>query len=137
MDEILDFILEIKTAHREINRRFSEVVRPLGITPVQAEALLVLADDGPLTVGGLGERIVAESGNPSRLVDRMAATGLVERIASATDGRQVHIRLTRRGRQVASAILQERRPALEQAWRTMDHQSITKVTTLLRRIRGA
>jgi hypothetical protein len=48
-------------------------LRPLGVTPAQAEVLQVLADRQPLTLTGFGELLVCESGtNPSRLIDWLA-----------------------------------------------------------------
>ena len=54
-------------------------LRPLGVTPAQAEVLQVLADRQPLTLTGLGELLVSESGtNPSRLTGRLVTAGLAQ-----------------------------------------------------------
>jgi hypothetical protein len=56
-------------AQREGNRTLTELLKPIGVTPSQAEVLSVLADAGdPLSVRDVGERLVCESGSPSRLV---------------------------------------------------------------------
>jgi DNA-binding MarR family transcriptional regulator len=70
-------------------------LRPLDLTPAQAEALRILADFGPLTLTGLGEMLVCESGsNPSRLVDRLVGMSLVDRGVGAEDRRQITLSLT-------------------------------------------
>jgi len=85
-------------AQREGNRRLLGELRPLGLTPSQAEVLRVLGDHAPLTLTGLGELLVCESGtNPSRLVDRLVSAGLVDRSPGAVDRREVHLVLTDRG----------------------------------------
>lgn len=65
----------------------------------------VLADHAPLTLQSLGELLVCETGgSPSRLVDRLVATGLVQREASAGDRRWVTLTLTAAGRETATRI---------------------------------
>jgi len=95
----------ILAAQREGNRLMATTLRPLGVTPAQAEVLQVLADRQPLTLTGLGELLVCESGtNPSRLVDRLVTAGLVQRAESAEDRRQVELSLTPAGRGKARRI---------------------------------
>jgi DNA-binding MarR family transcriptional regulator len=87
-------------AQREGNRSLAAALRPLGLTPAQSEVLRLLGDYAPLTLTGLGELLVCESGtNPSRLVDRTVELGLVSRTTpDAGDRRQVILRLTAKGK---------------------------------------
>jgi DNA-binding MarR family transcriptional regulator len=85
-------------AQREGNRWLATELRPLGLTPSQAEVLRVLGDAAPLSLSALGELLVCESGtNPSRLVDRLVAVGLVERRTLESDRRAVELTLTAEG----------------------------------------
>jgi MarR family transcriptional regulator, organic hydroperoxide resistance regulator len=99
-DELRYLIL---AAQREGSRLFAERVRPLGLTPSQAEVLAVLHEEQPLSLIELGARMVCETGSPSRLVDGLVKAGLVERIPSQTDQRKVTLTLTERG----AALYQE------------------------------
>jgi DNA-binding MarR family transcriptional regulator len=94
----------ILAAQREGNRILGDLLRPLGLSPSQAEVLRVLADHGPLALVDLGARLVCENGSPSRLVDGLVTAGLVERIASAEDRRRVRLSLTREGTKRAGAV---------------------------------
>jgi MarR family transcriptional regulator, organic hydroperoxide resistance regulator len=95
----------VLAAQREGNRMLGARLRPLGLTPAQAEVLSLLNERKVLTVSGLGELLVCESGtNPSRLVDRLVTQGLVERARSATDGREVLLQLTSTGRRAAAQV---------------------------------
>ncbi|HEY4226345.1 MAG TPA: MarR family transcriptional regulator [Pseudolysinimonas sp.] len=96
----------ILAAQREGNRMLAAALRPLGLTPAQSEVLRLLGDHEPLTLTGLGELLVCESGtNPSRLVDRVVALGLVDRTTpDAGDRRQVILRLTAKGRELEAAV---------------------------------
>jgi len=95
----------VLAAQREGNRQLAAGLRPLGLSPAQAEVLRVLGEHKVLTLSGLGALLVCESGtNPSRLVDRLVTQGLVERTRSETDGREVLLQLTPDGRRTAGAV---------------------------------
>ena len=79
---------------REGTRQLAEALRPLGLTPAQAEVLQVLAQYQPMTLLQLGERLICESGSPSRLIKSMVEAGWVEKISDPLDGRAVQLRLS-------------------------------------------
>lgn len=96
----------ILAIQREGNRLLAADLRPLGLTPSQAEVVRVLADHAPLTLQGLGELLVCETGgSPSRLVDRMVAAGLVQRETDAVDRRGVTLTLTEEGGRLSARIV--------------------------------
>ena len=95
----------VLAANSEGKRQLAHQLRPLGLTPSQAEVLRVLADHAPLTLNGLGSLLVCESGSsPSRLVDRIVAQGLVNRRPGTTDGREVELTLTAEGERLAVEV---------------------------------
>ncbi|AKH86909.1 MarR family transcriptional regulator [Streptomyces sp. CNQ-509] len=82
-------------------------LKPLGVTPAQAEVVRLLAERQPLTLSGLGSLLVCESGsNPSRLVDRLVTAGLVRREEAPHDRRHVELTLTPAGHQTARGVAQ-------------------------------
>jgi len=96
----------VLAAQREGNRVLAEQLRPLGLTPSQAEVIRVVADRGALTIGELGELLVCESGtNPSRLVERLVASGMLERRADDADRRRVILSLTAAGRAAERSVV--------------------------------
>jgi len=95
----------VLAAQLEGKRQLAQQLRPLGLTPSQAEVLRVLADHAPLTLNGLGSLLVCESGSsPSRLVDRIVAHGLIHRRPGATDGREVELTLTPAGKRLSRKV---------------------------------
>src|SRR5207249_3081438 len=100
VDPLFEFALSIKAIQREIERRTNEVLQPLGVTAAQADALAVIAQAGPVSLGELGDLLIAEGGHPSRLVDRLVEAGLVERRAADSDRRRIELSLTARGRRL-------------------------------------
>ena len=95
----------VLAAQREGNRRLTRELRAIGLTPSQSEVMRILGDHAPLSLTGLGELLVCESGTqPSRLVDRLVAAGLVERATAHDDRRHVTLTLTDTGRSVEAAV---------------------------------
>ena len=78
---------------REGNRQLTEALRPLNLTPSQAEVLQVLQQYQPMTLLQLGNRLVCETGSPSRLVTSMVDAGWIEKLPNPADGRAVLLQL--------------------------------------------
>lgn len=130
----VDFAYELKALVPELNAALAAVFRPLGLSCVQADALMALRRSGPVTLGELSDLVVAESGHPSRLVARLEAAGLVSRDRSPVDGRALLLTLTPRGSELACRAEEARRPLAEQfAARYAD--DLGALTDSLRRIR--
>jgi DNA-binding MarR family transcriptional regulator len=91
-------------AQREGNRALSEALVPLDLTPAQGEVLRVLQDYQPISLSELGGLLVCESGSPSRLVNGLVTTGLVQRDVSAHDRRYVTLTLTQDGEERATQV---------------------------------
>jgi DNA-binding MarR family transcriptional regulator len=105
MDDVEELRYLVLAAQRDGNRMLTALLRPLGLTPAQAEVLGVLATaDRPLTVRHVGERLVCETGSPSRLVSSLVAAGYVDRGPDPDDGRASALALTPRGRRAAAAV---------------------------------
>jgi len=95
----VDVAFELKRVVTEYNAAFAAHLRPIGLTTLQAEALIALDDLGPVRLKQLATHLVAESGHPSRLVSRLERDGLATRGSGSGDA--VLIRLTARGTQLA------------------------------------
>lgn len=102
-EELRYLILAIQ---REGNRQLAEALRPLSLTPSQAEVLQVLHSFQPLSLLELGARLVCESGSPSRLVSSMTESGWIEKLPSLNDGRAVLLRLTPKAEQIIPQLHQ-------------------------------
>lgn len=105
MDPIEELRYLVLAAQREGSRALTDALRPLGVTPSQAEVLAVLRSaDGPLSVRQLGERLVCETGSPSRLARSIVSAGLAESSNDGADGRVTRLSLTARGVEVADQV---------------------------------
>jgi DNA-binding MarR family transcriptional regulator len=141
-------LLEVKVAEelrylvlavqREGNRLLAAELRPLGITPSQAEVLRVLRDHGPLTLNALGGLLVCETGNsPSRLVDRLVAQGLIERDIDPDDRRYLALSLTKDGRALCRRIVAAERVLHKTIDKLVAGQPVSETISTLRAVAEA
>jgi DNA-binding MarR family transcriptional regulator len=96
LDQHLCFALY--SATRAMTAAYRPVLSELNLTYPQYLVLVVLWEEGPVTVGRLGQRLYLDSGTLSPLLKRLEANGFLERRRSKTDERQVEIVLTDAGR---------------------------------------
>ncbi len=122
----------VLATQREGNRELARALRPLGLTPAQAEVLVVLGAEAPLSVRAVGARLVCEAGSPSRLVSGLVAAGLVERGGSGEDARLSVLRLTAAGLAALEGIRAAEQPLHDQIERAGTAADLARVANLLR-----
>ncbi len=127
MDPLLEFAMAIKAIGRELERGTNEVMRPLGITGPQADAITVIGQAGPLSLKDLGELLIAESGHPSRLVDRLVEAGWVERRPGEADRRSIELELTAKGRRLEKKVAAAREQVLALAREALGERDVADV----------
>jgi len=97
---------EFRAELRRFLRRSEDVARRSGITPNQYVLLLQIAgsDDGTRTVTQLVQQLQLTQSAVTELVQRAEQAALLQRSASTTDGRVVHLSLTELGAQRLEAV---------------------------------
>ena len=88
----------VYSASHAITRLYKPMLDALGITYPQYLVLLVLWERDGVRVGEVGERLMLETSTLTPLLKRLEALGLVTRMRSPSDERQVIISLTPKGR---------------------------------------
>lgn len=81
-----------------INRAYKPLLDALGLTYPQYLVLSVLWEEDGRTVSAIASRLALEPSTITPLLKRLEQAGFVERQRSAADERQVHVRLTKSGR---------------------------------------
>jgi len=79
------------------------------LTMPQFRVLVVLAGAGPLRMGDLAERIGVHPSTLSRTVDRLVAGEWMERASAEESRREVHVKLSDRGRALVNDVTDRRR----------------------------
>lgn len=85
-------------AARKVTSLYTPWLKKLGLTYTQYLAMLVLWEDGEVTVGELCERLMLDNGTVSPMLRKMQQAGWVRRSRSADDERVVVVVLTEEGR---------------------------------------
>ena len=88
-----------------INNCQNEFFKPYGISPQQYNILRILRGAGkPLNVQTIKDRMIERAPNATRLMDKLCAKGLIERIPSETDRRVVKVAITEPGKALLASI---------------------------------
>ena len=85
---------------REIDRRMVD----LGLTDAQWKPMLLLYQGGCSTAADFSRIACHDTGAVTRLLDRLEAKGLVQRVRSAEDRRVVNLELTEAGKKIAAEV---------------------------------
>lgn len=133
--DAIEFAYELKALVPALNAALAEVFHPIGLSCVQADALMALEERQPVTLSGLSQHLVAESGHPSRLVSRLEAMGLVRRESSPHDGRASLLTLTAEGEQKAAAARAARAP-LAHELASRHGETLRRMSAKLRELRA-
>ncbi|HEV7913144.1 MAG TPA: MarR family transcriptional regulator [Albitalea sp.] len=88
------------TMRREVESRMAG----LGLTDAQWKPLWMLKCGRADTAFELAREMSIDAGAMTRMLDRLAAKGLIERTRSETDRRVVHLRLTQEGEAAAEQV---------------------------------
>lgn len=96
-----EILRSIRQVVRGIAIHSKTLLREVGLTVPQVVCLRAISEltetDAGVTVGQVSQRVHLSAATVSRIVDRLAAAGLVTRERNATDRRKVSISLTSAG----------------------------------------
>jgi len=106
---------KLRPCVREMNEAFSSLILAMiqlersgkccyGISLSQCHIVEILRKKGELTMNELSRRMGLRKSTMTRIVNNMARKGWIERGKDPEDGRLVHVRLTRKGRTLASTL---------------------------------
>jgi MarR family transcriptional regulator, organic hydroperoxide resistance regulator len=79
--------------------------REIDLTVAQLRTLLVLAEEGPLVIRQIAQRMGVGLSTGGHLVDRLVQAGLAERTEDAEDRRRTLARLTPKGEDLYARLL--------------------------------
>jgi DNA-binding MarR family transcriptional regulator len=126
--------------HARLERQLGHALEAaVGVPLPWFEVLLRVsrAEDGFLSMSELAEQTVYSTGGTTRLIDRIAAQDLVERIACPNDRRAVHVKLTPQGERVLAGALEAHAAHLEQyVTSKLTDEERTSLEAVLRKLNG-
>jgi len=98
-------LLNILYTANWITAQQNEFFKTYGLSPQQYNILRILRGaHGPLKVQAIKERMIDRSPNATRLMDKLCAKGLIERLPSDEDRRVVKVVITQKGLELVANI---------------------------------
>lgn len=132
-------LLSIARTAAIIEHTFSEALKPHDLTPTQYNVLRILrgAGEAGLCRNEVGQRLVTQVPDVTRLLDRMESAGLISRHRSGGDRRYVTTRISDKGLKLLEKIDREL-PAIQGG--LLGHlgpKRLREMVTLLEDVRNA
>lgn len=121
---------EIRRAYRKLDRAIYDIIHDHNLSETQFSALRALRRAGPhgLPCSEITQQIAGRVPDITRLVDRLAKAGLVERCPCPEDRRVIWVKLTDAGRGFLKKI---DKPLAEHNARQFSRLTGTELTTLV------
>lgn len=121
VDEIREVISALLTTSRLLVAMAARSLAAVDetLTPPQYRMLVVLDAHGSRSLARLAGQLKVNSSTALRMVDRLVAVGLLEKIADPGDRRQVLLRLTGAGRLAVWHVTTHRRAEITRAVRAI------------------
>lgn len=131
------FLSLLRTA-AELEHGLAETLRPFGVTPTQYNVLRILRGAGArgLSRNEVGNRMVAQVPDATRLLDRMEAMGVLERRRDTEDRRVVTARITAQGLEVLARLDDPVAHLHARQFRSLTQVEVRRLEAMLERLRG-
>ncbi len=124
----------IAVAGRHIQDMMNTVLRKHGLKLVEWRIMDCLSAQENLTIFDLAERAVVDRTVASRMVDKMADRGLVEKVALKTDRRFAQVSLTKTGHDTLAGTNTDVRQARERLFTDISQDEATQLSHTLEKL---
>lgn len=113
--------------------------KPWDLTPIQYNALRILRGSHPdfLPCHKIGERLVTAVPDVTRLLDRMEAKGLIERVRDRGDRRMVQVTISEKGLDLLRQIDPEIVSWIERCFANLSEEELRTLSALLEKARAS
>jgi len=132
LDRFIPYLLTRITGR--LGKSLASALRPLRMTNKQWRILAVLSAEDGRTISELCAYTAVDHSTLSRVVDRLAAEGQVERVPSPDDARSTLIKLTHRGHETFQDLLPIAIAQADWAVRGIEQAELDQLTATLRKM---
>lgn len=124
----------LRLAYQSASVHLARRLKPYDLKPQQGATLLRLKELGPTPQNRLGEAVGMPRANIHKMVERLAARGLVETAADPDDARRRVVGLTAEGRALVARLIPLDAASTEDALAGFSEQERRTLYRLLRRL---
>ncbi len=130
--------LSVARTEAVLSDGIERLLEPHGLTLTQYNVLRVLrgAESAGLCRNEIRDRLITRMPDVSRLLDRMEAAGLISRVRSSEDRRQVNTTLTAKGRRLVDQLDAPMAREHERQFKRLDAKQLKALIELLTLARG-
>ena len=128
-EELYDCLFAIRT---QVHAELKELVKDLGLTDTQADALWRLSRGREMTARRLADLLQCDASTATSMIDRLEKRGLVRRVPHPDDRRAKVIQLTPEGCALRDRVIQH--TTEYSPFARLDHESKLRLHTLLREV---
>lgn len=130
-------IINVLVTADRISSRINGALKPLGISKEQYNVLRILRGQrpNPCALQVVSERMISQSSNASRLVDKLVSRGLVERRLCECNRRRVDILITEPGLHLLAGA-DEKLAVLDDGYGPITNKEAETLSALLDKLRG-
>jgi MarR family transcriptional regulator, organic hydroperoxide resistance regulator len=100
-----EVIAQYRMMMRGLKATMGQAWMEIDLTLPQMRTLLVLAEEGPLVIGQIAQRLGVGLSTGGHLVDRLVQAGLAERTEDVEDRRRTLARLTPKGEELLTRLV--------------------------------
>jgi MarR family 2-MHQ and catechol resistance regulon transcriptional repressor len=130
----LDLWVKLARAFSTLNHQAEVHIRSFGLTQPQFSVLECLGHRGSMTLGELCRKHLVSGGNMTVVVDNLERDGLVERIRSKDDRRQVSVELTPAGQKLFEKIFPPHADFITDCANVLAKDEQEQLSTLLKKL---
>ena len=117
---------------KEIVRRYTPLLEPLGLTYTQYIAMMVMWEHKSVTVKDMGKLLYLDSGTLTPMLKKMEKAGLIQRRRSEKDERIVIVTITAKGEELHDKASEV--PARMTGCVTLESDEAMQLYTLLHKL---
>ena len=131
---------------RRLERAWVDLVRSLAarsvlagfdLGPAQYHALTYASEMAPVRMGELAAALRVAESTATRVVDRLVAEGLLQRLPDPTDRRTVRVALTGKGRGLLAKVRRRRSQTMAELLEALDALEREQLVHLFEKLAGA
>ncbi len=134
--QVLDLTHLLEQAQRRVSRDLDRSLAEVGASGEQWRVLERLADEVGRPIGELATLLTMNPPTMTKLIDRMVASGLVQRIADVQDNRRVLVFITDTGLQLAEKLSERANAFHENLFEQLNKGESAKLSRWLRHLAG-
>jgi DNA-binding MarR family transcriptional regulator len=128
-------VFNLAKAYQTAHGALAALLRPNGLTPIQALVLEATAQDEGQSAGEIGRRLVLDNATLSGVLERLAEGGWIDKRTDENDRRVLRIDLTEQARTFRSTLLELRGRANEEILSSLSREEQILLKRLLREVR--